>query len=222
MAAVALEAFTTPAQAAAAAADIIQSALGAAVAERGRASFAGSGGSTPGPVYDRLSTADLPWNQIDVTLTDERWVDAQSPESNERLLRERLLAGPASGASFTPLKGEGASKRTAAAEAGARIAAITPFDVVLLGMGEDGHIASLFPGNPALEAEGLAAWALTGDLAPSGPRLTLTFAALTSARMTVLLITGPAKRSVLDRGGDLPVHRYLCRATGPVRVLWAP
>ena len=94
---------------------------------------------------------------------------------------------------------------------------ILPADAVLLGMGEDGHIASLFPGGP-VKAEGLAVGVETG--APQ-PRLSLTLEALEPRRVTVLLISGEAKRRVLEEGSGLPVHTLLSRTKAPVRVLWS-
>lgn len=216
-----IEAFATTAEAVKVAAEAITGALTEAVVSRGRASFAGSGGRTPVPVYDRLSGSDLPWSRISVTLTDERWVEAGSPQSNARLMRESLLIGAAGAAAFVPLKSEGL-ETCAVAEAGAKLAPITPFDVVLLGMGEDGHIASLFPDSSALDAPGLVAWVPAAKPAPALPRLTLTFGALRASRLTVLLITGKEKRDLLETGDGRPVHRYLATINQPVRVLWAP
>ncbi|HEX8233648.1 MAG TPA: 6-phosphogluconolactonase [Caulobacteraceae bacterium] len=217
-----IEAFATAAEAVKAAAEAITGGLTDAVASRGRASFAGSGGGTPGPVYDRLSGADIPWSRISVTLTDERWVEVGSPESNTRLIRERLFVGAAGAAAFVPLKSGEVSEASAVAQAEAKVAPITPFNAVLLGMGEDGHIASLFPGSSALDAQGLVAWVPAAKPAPALPRLTLTFGALNASRLTVLLITGPKKREILEAGSDRPVHRHLARVDQPVRVLWAP
>src|SRR5665213_2659326 len=90
-------------------ADAASKAIAGALREADRPSFVATGGTTPGPTYDRLAKAALGWGRVTVTLTDERWVDAASPESNERLIRERLLVGPAASARFLPLKGDGAS-----------------------------------------------------------------------------------------------------------------
>ena len=110
------------------------------LADRGRASLVATGGRSPGPVYDRLCRADLDWGHVAVTLSDERQVDADSPNSNARLLRERLFIGAAAKAQFLPLSdyAEGVLRK------------LMPFDAVMLGMGEDGHIASLIPGSPVM------------------------------------------------------------------------
>jgi 6-phosphogluconolactonase len=193
-----------------AAASALVNALTAGIAARGAASLALAGGSTPAPVYRLLSQAELEWSKVTVTLTDERMVAPDHPDSNERMLRQTLLTGPASKAVFAPLE-EGA------------VAAMTPFDGVLLGMGEDGHFASLFPGNAALAA-GLAGDALTievpaGELAPPQPRSSLTLKALTGASATLLLVTGAAKRAVLENVDGLPVAALI--ETAQPRILWA-
>ena len=180
--------------------------------------FIATGGRTPAPVYDQLARADLPWDKVSVTLSDERWVDPLSPDSNERLVREHLFVEHAAAATFIPLKTAHATPAEGVEEASALLAGILPADVVLLGMGEDGHVASLFPGGP-VDAAGLAVGVGTG--APQ-PRLSLTLKALQPRRLTVLLISGQAKRRVLEDGDGLPVHTLLARTAAPVRVLWSP
>lgn len=216
-----IEVFDNPRAAAQEAADAIAGALRDAVLETGRATFVATGGRTPGPVYDLLARADLPWDKVDVTLTDERWVDPHSPESNERLVRERLFVERAAAAAFTPLKSAHDTPQAGAVEAEGRLDRILPADAVLLGMGEDGHVASLFPGGPA-EGEGLAVGAPARDPAPVQPRLSLTTRALLARQLIVVLVGGQAKRRVLEDGQGLPVHTLLERATSPVRVLWSP
>ncbi len=222
-----IEAFAGPDAAADAAADAILHALTHAIAERGHGNLVVTGGSTPGPVYDRLANAPLAWPTVRITLSDERWVDPASPESNEKLVRERLLSGAAGQATFTALKADGADIDAAAWSADLAVAELSPFDVVLLGMGADGHICSLFPGNPML-ADGLdpasarlVLAAPPGDPAPSQPRLTLTLAALASARLILVLATGAAKRAVLEGPPDKPVHHMIAAARGEVRLLWS-
>ncbi|HYG27795.1 MAG TPA: 6-phosphogluconolactonase [Caulobacteraceae bacterium] len=219
--AVVVETFPSPREAAREAADAIAAAVRDAVAQRGRATFVASGGRTPEPVYDILSRAVLPWDKVTVTLTDERWVDPHSAESNERMVRDRLLTENAAAAAFAPLKSAHATPHAALDNAVARLGGLFLADVVLLGMGEDGHVASLFPGGPVL-AEGLVAAIDAREPAPPQPRLSLTMQALQPRRLTVLLISGKAKRHVLEEGEDLPVHLLLEHAKAPVRVLWSP
>ncbi|WP_293900147.1 6-phosphogluconolactonase [Phenylobacterium sp.] len=205
-----------------AAAQAIARDLSQALGRRGAASLVATGGRSPGPVYDRLRAAPLDWSKVSVTLSDDRCVDAGTPDSNLRLVRERLLQGPAVAARFLPLWP--ADAREAAA-----IESLFPFDAVMLGMGEDGHIASLIPGDPGLE-DGLTTADLLREVpaglgAPPIARITLTLAALLNARAIFLLIAGGAKREVIRRawgGEDLPVGRLLSQSKAPVRIFWQP
>lgn len=205
-----------------AAAAAITARLTEALAARGQASLVATGGRSPGPVYDRLRDADLDWARISITLSDDRCVDAGAPDSNVRLVRERLLQGPAAAASFLPLW------PVVAAEVEA-IEALMPFDAVMLGMGEDGHIASLIPGDPALE-DALTTPALlhatpAGLGKPPVARISLTLSALLNARAIFLLIAGGAKRSVIERalaGEDLPVGRLISQGQARLRIFWEP
>ncbi len=215
------EVFADQASLADAAAEAIETWLSAGLDARGRASLVGTGGRSPGPVYDRLSQADLDWAHVAVTLSDERHVDVNSPNANARLLRERLFVGRAAAAQFLPLSdyAEGVLRK------------LLPFDAVILGMGEDGHIASLIPGSPVLElgmnpnGEALTAESPQGFGDPPVPRITLTLSALLQSRAIFLLIAGEAKRQVIDQaaaGADYPVRAILNQDHVPVRVLWAP
>jgi 6-phosphogluconolactonase len=225
----ALEPFPTPAEMADAAADLLAGALTAP----GARALAAAGGSTPGPVYDRLARRDLAWDRLTVTLTDERWVALDAEESNARLIRERLLVGGAARASFLPLTSEGVSPLAAAQTAEAGIREILPFAAVLLGMGADGHIASLFPGAPeldiGLDLDGprLCVAVKDAGLAPFVPRISLTASALTRTGLLLLLVTGADKRALIERigaepGFAPPAATVLRQDRCPVRVLWAP
>jgi 6-phosphogluconolactonase len=156
---------------------------------------------------------------VAVTLSDERHVDTDSPNANARLLRERLFVGAAAAAQYLPL--------TDYAERVLR--KLLPFDAVMLGMGEDGHIASLIPGSPVMaQAMDPAGAALTAESpegfgSPPVARITLTLAALLQSRAIFLLIAGEAKRQVIERaeaGEDLPVRSILSQDGVPVRVFW--
>lgn len=215
-------------QAAVAAATAIADWLAAGLDENGRASFVGTGGSSPGPVYDLLATLPLPWEQVSVTLSDERWVPPVSADSNERQLRERLLVGEAAGATFVPLWSDAATAEDAAEAAELAVADLFPADVVLLGMGEDGHFASLFPGSPVLD-EGLdplgGSFVIavpTGEPAPALERLSLTLHALKQSYLTIVLVRGEAKRRIIEDRDDLPIHALFRAADMPVRVIWSP
>jgi len=185
-----------------AAASMLADALRAAIASRGRAALAVAGGRTPEAAFRFLSQADLDWSRVVITLVDERWVGPDSPRSNARLVAETLLRGPAAAARFVPMKSDSPDP-----EYRPFVAALPsePFDAVLLGMGEDGHFASLFPGSPALAAgldlnnaaRAIAAPAGEGG-APDEPRLSLTLAEIVRAGLIVLLIKGRAKQRVID------------------------
>jgi len=223
-----IETFASRALLADAAAEAVAEAL--SVANAGPLVCAG--GTTPGPVYDRLARRDLAWRRLVVTLTDERFVDPTSDESNERLIRERLLVGKGAKARFEPLKGAGATPEADATAAEDRLRRLLPFSIVLLGMGPDGHVASLFPGSKALAAgldlgaETLVVAVDEAGLKPLVPRISLTAHALTSAALIVILISGQDKREVIERiAGDPayspPAATILRQTRCPVRVLWA-
>jgi 6-phosphogluconolactonase len=223
-----IDSFETPDDLAGLAADLTTRALSDAVIERGAAVLVGTGGRSPGPVYDRLATSSLDWSKISVTLSDDRFVPADSPESNERLVRERLLSGNAAAAKFVPMSVAAESVEAAAGAVEGAVRALAPFDVMLLGMGEDGHIASLIPGSPVLEAgmdpagERYCLGVPAGVGSPPLARVTMTMPALLQARLTLILISGEAKRRIVGEGNGLPVHALLEQAKAPVRVLWSP
>lgn len=215
---------------AAAAADLarrIAELLAAAIAERGVATIALSGGRSPRPVLEALSAASLDWNKVIVTLVDERWVAPDHADSNERLLRETLLRGDAAAARFVPMKNDAADAYAGQATCEAAFAALPwPLDIVLLGMGEDGHTASLFPRAAEL-AEGLSTDALTLAVTPPvAPhrRLSMSAKAILSSRHIFLQISGAAKKVVYDRamaGGpveELPIRVALLQDKVPVEV----
>lgn len=209
--------------------------LAAAIAERGRASFVATGGTTPALLYDRLSRAPLPWDRVAVTVSDERWVDPSAPESNEGLVRRRLLRDDEIRADFVPLKTPTDTPEAAEGFVHWKLVAMPrPFDVVLLGMGADGHIASLFPGAPGLErAMDLKDPALCRAVRPavaagSTARMSLTLRALLDSRLIALVVQGQEKRQTLRRAAaagsfaEMPVRALLRQNTVPVHIYWAP
>lgn len=226
-----IETFGTPEALADAAAGAVVEALSAAIAAGERGRLVVTGGRSPGLIYDRLSQRSLAWGEVDITLSDERFVALDHPASNQGLVASRLLTGQASAARFVPLMREAPSAAAAADLAEAEVAALAPFDITLLGMGPDGHVASLIPG-----ARGLAA-AMAADGTrfcqgfdqaigdPPLPRITLTLAALLQSQAILILIAGAEKRQVVMRaleGADLPVAALLTQTRVPVRVLWTP
>lgn len=212
-------------------ADEVAADLRDAVDGRGGAALVVSGGRTPGDLFARLPSRPVDWGRVAVTLADERWVPAGHASSNEGLVRRTLLTGPASAARFVPLYGGEPSPEEGEAACARRIGELPrPFDLVLLGMGEDGHTASLFPGASNLGA-GLAGPAPCLAMRPPGaaePRLTLTLPVLLDARRVVLLVTGTAKRAVLDAAlgpgpvEEMPIRAVLRQERTPVEIFWAP
>lgn len=218
-----------------AAADRIAAAIEAALARRGEAVISVCGGATPGPVYDRLAGADLDWAKVTVLLSDERWVDPASPDSNERLVRERLLRGDAGRARFIGLRTEAESPEKAGRLLGGRLerAAAAP-DIGLLGVGTDGHTASLFPdadgGAAALDPDGAAparAVTVRGAAAGAAQRLTLTLPVLARHRELIFLTKGDDKKPLAEAlaSGEAdpgwPAARLIAAAPAS-RIFWAP
>jgi len=136
-----IEAFENPDILAGVACAAVVEALWHGVDARGRASLIATGGRSPHGTYDRLSTTSLDWDRITVSLSDDRFVPPDDPESNEKLVRERLLVRRAAAARFEPLRYDVPSPEASADLAEPRLAALAPYDVVLLGMGEDGRAA---------------------------------------------------------------------------------
>jgi 6-phosphogluconolactonase len=208
-------------------------ALSAAVAETGKAVFAGSGGSTPSPIYARMAPADLDWSKVAVTLIDERYVPESSPDSNAALIKRTLMTGPAAAARFVPLFYPSVTVDRAAALAAHALAAEGPrLDAVLLGMGEDGHICSMFPQSPTLKTLLTPTVPPTvlgvphgrDGMAPSLERLSINLPYLMGARRVVLALTGAAKRSVFEHeaAGDpatQPIAALIANNV-PLEVVW--
>jgi 6-phosphogluconolactonase len=219
--------FADGAQAAAGLATRIATLLGDAIATRGTASLALSGGRSPKPVLEALATTPLDWSKVVVTLVDERWVAPDAPDSNERLLRETLLTGPAAAARFVPMKNDSTDAYAGQPAVETAFAAIPwPLDIVLLGMGEDGHTASLFPAAVEL-ADGLTSAARTIAVTPPAAphqRLSLTASAILASRHIFLQISGAAKKAVYDNaraGGpveQLPIRLALLQDKTPVEI----
>ncbi|WP_099864030.1 6-phosphogluconolactonase [Pararhizobium haloflavum] len=218
---------------AAALAGRIAETLDRAIAERGRATLAVSGGSTPHRLFQELSTRELAWDRVTVTLVDERFVPETDERSNQRLVVERLMQNNAARASFVPLYNEAPTPHQAADRASAVIAGLPrPFDAIILGMGNDGHTASFFAGGDNLD-EALSEAADKSVIAMTAPgaeeaRLTLTFPAIADARFLALHIEGAEKKQTLARAQtsgaetEMPVRAVLHRAATPVEIYWAP
>lgn len=223
--------FASRGQLAAALAGQVAEVLRNALADRGTALLAVSGGNTPALFFRELSLQELDWDSVTVTLVDERFVPEDSSRSNARLVRENLLQGKAAVASFAGLFSDAGTVEDTAESAGKRLSHLAlPLDAVILGMGTDGHTASFFPDAGNLESLlDPSAKAIVAPVhAASGgePRLTLTLAHIVEAGFIALHIEGAEKHRVLEAalGGEaqLPVGAVLDRAPLPVQVFWAP
>ncbi|GIL39966.1 6-phosphogluconolactonase [Roseiterribacter gracilis] len=188
-----------------------------ALRARDRAGLVVSGGRTPALFFDRLAQQAIEWKLVTVTLADERCVPADHADSNQRFVRERLLVGPAAVAMFVPLSD--------------KIAALPhPWDVTVLGMGEDGHTASLFPDGDTL-AQALSPATTVPVVALTAPgakqrRLTMTLPELTNTHALFVQISGAAKKRVLEdaRRADTPPPIGLVLRAAPADscVVWSP
>lgn len=190
------------------------------------AALAVAGGTSPAPIFDDLCAADLDWSRVHVMATDERWVPMESDRSNARLIRERLLTDRAAAAHFLPFHIPAREPEEVLAEVETQIIPNLPLSVVLLGMGEDMHTASLFPGVAGLE-QALAANApilsvLRPDSQPE-PRVSLSAPVLDGALSKHLVIYGEAKRKALDKALSLPPEQAPIQAVlTEITVHWAP
>jgi len=204
-----------------------------AIAARGTASLVVSGGRTPIPLFEALCTERIDWARVRITLADERWVETTHEASNERLVREHLLREAAAAAHLTGLHNAAATPEQGAAWAWTTVSRLPrPWDVVLLGVGADGHTASLFPGAPgiegALDPSGLPGCVAIHPHAAPHARLSLNVAALLDARRVILHIVGTAKwrvyHAALEQGRreQMPIRAVLHQQQVPVDVYWSP
>lgn len=212
-------------------ADDVAETLREAVLVRGKASLVVSGGSTPKGFFAALARKELDWEKLTVTLADDRWVPPGHIDSNERLVRENLLVGSARAAKFLSLVTSDAHPRTAVREINARLADLGTVDVSILGLGGDGHFASLFPDSSTLELgldvqSGHAFIAVDPPVAPHA-RISMTLPRIFDTRRLMLHIVGDDKRAVLEqalREGDpqtLPIAAVFAAPSLPVEVYWA-
>lgn len=211
-------------------ATIVAADLANALSEREQATLAVSGGSTPKPFFEALSQVDLDWSRILITLVDERWVDDTHADSNARLVHNHLLTGRAAGAQFIGLKTPGADVFAAETQSAEQLQAFEQADVIVLGMGTDGHTASFFPGASTLDAalDPESNLRCIGVRPPAAPhdRMTLTLSLLLRAKKLYLHVTGIEKRKLLDEveaghGSSYPVAA-VCQGRPDLQVHYAP
>jgi 6-phosphogluconolactonase len=226
-----IEEFGDRHSAAAAAADMLQAALRRRLAANGAATLVASGGTSPAECLRMLSEYPLDWANVTVTLSDERWVGNDDADSNERMLRSTLFANEAAEARLLPFYDGSVDIESRCRQLDDEIRnAPFPFACALLGMGEDGHFASLFPDAPQLrqgldlESDRLC---LPIDTAASPHRrISLSLAALSRSDVLLLLAFGDRKRRVLDEAIEVrdrhPLSRLVRQKRAPLHVLWAP
>ncbi len=205
--------------------------LAQGIEKRGRASLVVSGGRTPLALFKTLSKTDIDWSKVDVTLADERWVDEDHEASNTRLVKDNLLQNNASAANFVELKTDDADAADGIAQAESNLSSMSqPFDALILGMGEDGHTASLFPCSAQIEdglnlSSGKICLAVQPTTAPH-QRISLTLPAILNSRNLFIHLTGEKKKAVLEDALEhnteleKPVTAVVNRA--PVTLMWAP
>ncbi|HEV3474109.1 MAG TPA: 6-phosphogluconolactonase [Actinomycetota bacterium] len=170
------------------------------------------GGRTPRPMYERLAATSYPWSEVDLLFTDERCVPPDHQDSNYGLVEESLLAQlPDQGPHVHRMPGATCDAEAHERALRERFGTNLRLDLAVLGIGTDGHTASLFPGDPALdERERWVALVERPGQPPDHPRLTLTLPVLSSARMALFVVAGPGKRDALRRllnGDDIPAAR---------------
>ena len=203
--------------------------LSDAIDARGTATLVVSGGRSPVAFFQNLARQKLDWSKVVVTLADERWVPVEHADSNAGLLKQHLLQGPAAKAKFLSLYSPAANLEDAAEQADRLLGELPAIDVLVLGMGDDGHTASLFPNSPnlseALKADGTRrCWPM---LAPTVPhqRLTMSRALLATASYTVLSISGSSKLTTLsaalasDDVAAMPIRAFL---QPTLEIYWCP
>lgn len=221
--------FDTAQQLADALAETVAERLKQAISENGLATLVVSGGRSPVAFFQRLAAQPLEWSKVVISLADERFVPTEHADSNAGLLHRHLLQGPVAKAKFLGLYSVASSVEEAAQAADQALAELPPIDVLILGMGDDGHTASLFPNSPNLsEALDLQSERrCLPMLAPSVPhqRLTLTRRLLASARSPILSVSGQAKLDTLrtalagDDLAEMPVRAFL---NPSLEIYWCP
>lgn len=213
---------------AAALADAVAADLRRCLADKSQALLALSGGNTPKQFMQELSRRELDWARVITTLVDERWVPPNHPRSNARLLEENLLHGKAADSRFVPLYLDAPTPENGLPRVAAVLKALPPLDVVVLGMGNDGHTASFFPEGDhlaeALDPNGQALVLPMRAPAAGEPRITLTMPVLVAAPSLYLHIEGAQKREVLEAavaGTEYPIRAVL-QAAPHLQPWWCP
>jgi 6-phosphogluconolactonase len=223
--------FDSREQASVAAAEFIANALVNRLASQPEAALVVGGGTSPGRCFTELSNTPLDWERVHVVLSDERWVSEQDDSSNSKLVRETLVQAEAAAARLLPIYDPLASIEERCDSLQEIIPFLAfPFACSMVGMGEDGHFASLFPDADnlaaGLDVDGSKICMAVSTKASPHPRWSLTLAALSHSDEIVLLFFGDAKREVYEQAkkskNGYPVSRLLLQKRAPVHVFWAP
>ena len=213
------------------------------IEKQGRANIIVPGGTTPAPVFEKLAAMSLDWHNVSIIPSDDRWVDATHTQSNQKLISESFLRDKASKAVLIPLKNEAVTPQAGVEQCEANLEeVIRPYDFVLLGMGNDGHFASLFPGISNL-TQGLnlnncnKAIAIDASGCPVAgeitDRISLTLSTLVDSHVIAILVTGEEKLKVIDAcfeqvnanavdAESFPMTHLLKQSKTPVEIYWAP
>lgn len=202
-----------------------------AISTRGQASIAFSGGSTPKGLFAALSTSELDWSKVTITLVDDRWVDVNHENSNDKLLRENLLQNNAKYAKFFSLKQTDVLSKEYLHNLSHSASAFMPLDIIILGMGEDGHTASIFPCSEqlkfALDLNEKPSLIKTVPTTASYERVTFNFSALIEATHIYLHCVGESKMDVLNKAiankdsEVMPISAFLNHPSQTCEIFWA-
>jgi len=208
----------------------ISEILDDAIKKNGCASLAVSGGSTPKPLFEELSLINLDWSRVDLTLVDDRWVDSDHKDSNELLVKTHFIKNKAAKVNFVPLKSDAQSAKEGVLMSEEVLKSITmPFDIIILGMGTDGHTASLFPCSDELsvgmDLNTMSHLVATTPKTASYERISLTAKSIFDAKKVILHINGSAKLHTLEEAMNLsdpsqmPIYAFL---ENGLDIFWSP
>ncbi len=213
-----------------------QEQLAKALKTKGKASFIIPGGTTPGPAFEQLSKANLAWENITIAQSDERWVEAEHPQSNQGLTEKTLLINQAKQANYIPMKNQQPTALLGEVQCDSEYKAMpTPFSLTMLGMGLDGHIASLFPNKTIIESAltknkdklCMAIDATGCEVAGDYPeRMSLTFSGILNSELILILMIGNAKFEVINQAINntdplkFPISVLLNQTDTPIEIHW--
>ena len=216
-------------------ANLLETKLTEGIEKDGQAVLMVSGGSSPAPAYKYLANLEFPWHKVSIAMVDERWVDLAHEKSNEAFIKSTLLQGHAAAAHFVPMKNTSSSAVEGQVECDRTYSVLKNADITILGMGPDGHTASLFPHADGLqngletEQHVCAINAIESDVTGSiTERMSLTLSRIASSREVVLLISGEEKRAVYEAAKeegsvyDVPLRAILNHSSIYLTVFWCP